>query len=182
MKPFRTALLLAAGLAFSASVLAQAWPSKPIRMIIPYPPGGATDILGRLISSKLAPMINAFYLDSGRLRQLHVDSLEDMRTARTVWMDFFEATKEERAWAKEAYGFKLPDDDEEDEEVGDIEASARFFVEESGELHVRSDFFLLGDEGGENLRVSFVLKDDILFSVHSEDLASFRLLRLRARS
>ena len=58
MKPFRTALLLAAGLAFSASVLAQAWPSKPIRMIVPYPPGGATDILGRLISAKLGPLIN----------------------------------------------------------------------------------------------------------------------------
>ena len=42
---------------FSAGSEAQAWPSKPIRMIIPYPPGGATDILGRLISQKLAPML-----------------------------------------------------------------------------------------------------------------------------
>jgi len=58
MKPVRTLALFAAGLAFSASVLAQAWPSKPIRMIIPYPPGGATDILGRLISAKLGPLIN----------------------------------------------------------------------------------------------------------------------------
>lgn len=127
-------------------------------------------------------MINAFYLESGRLRQWPTGSLEDMRSARTVWMDFFEATTEELKWARETYGFKLPDDDPEDEEVGDIEASARFFVEESGALHIRSDFFLLGDDGGENLRVSFVLKDNVLFSVHSEDLASFRLLRLRARS
>ena len=59
MKPFRTIALIAAGLAFSASVLAQAWPAKPIRMVIPYPPGGATDILGRLISSKLGPLLNA---------------------------------------------------------------------------------------------------------------------------
>ena len=58
MKPVRTLALFAAGLAFSASVLAQAWPSKPIRMIIPYPPGGATDILGRLISAKLGPLVN----------------------------------------------------------------------------------------------------------------------------
>ncbi len=36
---------------------AQSWPTKPLRMIIPYPPGGATDILGRLISAKLGPMI-----------------------------------------------------------------------------------------------------------------------------
>jgi magnesium transporter len=127
-------------------------------------------------------VINAFELDSGRLRQMLVDSLEDMRAARPVWVDFDEATDEERAWARETYGFNLPDDDEEDEEVGDIEASARFFMEDTGELHIRSDFFLLGDQGGENLRVAFVLKDDILFSVHSEDLPVFRLLRLRARS
>ena len=127
-------------------------------------------------------MINAFELESGRLRQMLVDSLEDMRAARPVWVDFDEATDEERAWARETYGFKLPDDHEEDEAVGDIEASARFFMEDTGELHIRSDFFLLGDQGGENLRVAFVLKDDILFSVHSEDLPVFRLLRLRARS
>jgi magnesium transporter len=127
-------------------------------------------------------MINAFELESGRLRQVLVDSLEDMRAARPVWVDFDEATDEERAWACETYGFNLPDDDEADEEVGDIEASARFFMEDTGELHIRSDFFLLGDQGGENLRVAFVLKDDILFSVHSEDLPVFRLLRLRARS
>ncbi len=126
-------------------------------------------------------MINAFELESGRLRQLVVDSLEDMRAARPVWVDFDEATDEERAWAFEHYGFKLPDD-EEGEEVGDIEASARFYMEGTGELHMRSEFFLLGDEGGENLRVAFVLKDDVLFSVHAEDLPVFRLLRLRARS
>jgi tripartite-type tricarboxylate transporter receptor subunit TctC len=40
-----------------AWALAQAWPAKPVRMIIPYPPGGATDILGRLISQKLSPML-----------------------------------------------------------------------------------------------------------------------------
>lgn len=57
MKPLRTLAVLAAGLAFSAAALAQAWPAKPVRMIVPYPPGGATDILGRLISAKLGPMI-----------------------------------------------------------------------------------------------------------------------------
>jgi tripartite-type tricarboxylate transporter receptor subunit TctC len=32
---------------------AQAWPAKPVRMVIPFPAGGATDIIGRVIAQKL---------------------------------------------------------------------------------------------------------------------------------
>ncbi len=42
---------LATGLPLSAA--AQAWPSKPVRMVIPFPAGGATDIIGRVIAQKL---------------------------------------------------------------------------------------------------------------------------------
>jgi len=33
---------------------AQSWPSKPLHMIVPFPPGGAVDILGRAVSQKLS--------------------------------------------------------------------------------------------------------------------------------
>ena len=33
---------------------AQAWPAKPIRMVVPYPPGGPTDIVARVVGQKLS--------------------------------------------------------------------------------------------------------------------------------
>lgn len=51
MKKLRT-LLLALALA-PALALAQAFPSKPVRMIVPFPPGGATDIIARMVAAKM---------------------------------------------------------------------------------------------------------------------------------
>lgn len=63
----------------------------------------------------------------------------------------------------------------------DLEESARFYEEDNGELHIRSDFLIDDEDGPRNVRVAFILKDNVLFAIHEEDLPVFRLLRLRAR-
>jgi tripartite-type tricarboxylate transporter receptor subunit TctC len=47
---------LALGLALAASAGAQSWPQKPVRFIVPFPPGGATDISARLLGQELQDM------------------------------------------------------------------------------------------------------------------------------
>jgi tripartite-type tricarboxylate transporter receptor subunit TctC len=44
---------LAVVLSFGAALALAAYPDKPIRLIVPYPPGGATDVIGRIIALKL---------------------------------------------------------------------------------------------------------------------------------
>lgn len=46
-------LLLAALLCAAGAVHAQAWPAKPIHLVVPFTPGGSSDILGRAIAQKL---------------------------------------------------------------------------------------------------------------------------------
>jgi tripartite-type tricarboxylate transporter receptor subunit TctC len=47
-------VLAALGVAFSFNLQAQDWPNKPIRYIVPFAPGGATDMLGRMVGVGLS--------------------------------------------------------------------------------------------------------------------------------
>ena len=66
--------------------------------------------------------------------------------------------------------------------MGDLESSARFYVEENGEIHLHSVFLLNRQNVPRNVEVAFILHKDILFSVRMEELPVFRMQRLRARS
>lgn len=50
----RAFLLVAGGLGLLPAAGAQDYPSKPIRMIAPYPPGGTSDVVARIVSQKLS--------------------------------------------------------------------------------------------------------------------------------
>jgi tripartite-type tricarboxylate transporter receptor subunit TctC len=54
-RAFAAALALAAA-AWCGSVAAQAYPSKPVRLIVTYPPGGSSDLMGRVLGQKLSDL------------------------------------------------------------------------------------------------------------------------------
>lgn len=62
----RRALLATPVLALPATARAQAWPSRPIRIVLAYPPGGSTDVLARTLAAALAEAIpgSTFVVDN----------------------------------------------------------------------------------------------------------------------
>jgi tripartite-type tricarboxylate transporter receptor subunit TctC len=54
--PFRSLLIKTAGIlvALTTAAAAQQYPTKPVRLIIPFPPGGSNDVVGRLIGNELS--------------------------------------------------------------------------------------------------------------------------------
>ena len=53
----------------------QDWPNRPVRVVCPFPPGGNTDVVGRLITSRLQALLGQpFVLDNrpGEIGRAHV--------------------------------------------------------------------------------------------------------------
>ena len=53
MKQLRVFVLSAFALGFASAVIAQSYPAKPIKIVIPFPPGNTMDIMTRLIGPKM---------------------------------------------------------------------------------------------------------------------------------
>ncbi len=122
-------------------------------------------------------MLNVFTLANGRLFQEEIESDAALAGVNPIWVDLDQPSEDEKRWITERFGLTIPSDAVDD----DIEESARFYEEDNGELHIRSDFLSADGEKRRNVRVAFILFRNVLFSIHTEDLPVFRLLRLRAR-
>ena len=130
-------------------------------------------------------MLNIFTLANGRLFQEEIESLEELSRFQPIWVDLESPTLEDKRWIKQYYGLLIPEDAMDE----DIEESARFYEEDNGELHIRSDFLIADEDEPRTVRCAFILNQHntelksqgVLFSIHDEDVPVFRLLRMRAR-
>ena len=130
-------------------------------------------------------MLNVFTLVNGRLFQEEIESLEELSKFQPIWVDLESPTPEEKQWVRQYFGLLIPDDVMDE----DIEESARFYEEDNGELHIRSDFLIADADEPHTVRVAFILNmlngdlksKGVLFTIHDEDVPVFRLVRLRAR-
>jgi magnesium transporter len=120
-------------------------------------------------------MLMAFTLSKGLLEQVAINAATDL-IPEVIWVDAIAPTDEERAWMREAYNQELPTIDD----LYEIEATSRFYENEHG-LHISSYFLNYADENSENISAAFVFNGERLFTLREEELAAFRLFRLRAR-
>jgi tripartite-type tricarboxylate transporter receptor subunit TctC len=60
----RLALALAAASVLGTAAHAQAWPAKPVRLIVPFPAGGGTDLISREVANKVASSGYTFVVDN----------------------------------------------------------------------------------------------------------------------
>jgi magnesium transporter len=138
-------------------------------------PIAVLQILGKQDYKTEKSRVKAFGLLDGRLHEVSINTPQDLE-AKPIWIDLLAPTFEDRIWLGDIFGIEFPDPDK----LSDLESSARFYVEENGEIHLHSDFLLDKDDVSHNVVVAFILYQDILFSIRKEELPIFRLQRLRA--
>ncbi len=148
---------------------------QPILLEVPI---SVLQILGKQDYKTEKSRVKAFNLYEGRLHEISINKPQDLLDAKPIWIDLVAPTFEDRIWVGDIFGIDFPDP----EHLSDLESSARFYVEENGEIHLHSDFLLDKEDVSRNIVVAFILYKDILFSIRKEELPVFRLQRLRALS
>jgi magnesium transporter len=137
-----------------------------------------TDMFAEIKHRTRNAIIRVFDLHEGRLRQTAIETKEDLANIKPVWIDLVMPEDEQLEWANDLFGVELPNP----RDLTDLETSARFYVEDNGDIHLHSDFLLDFKDESRNVAVAFVLNKETLFSVRDKELPVFRLQRLRARA
>ena len=55
MSAIRIACLVFTALMLASAAAAQSYPAKPVRLVVPYPPGGSNDVLSRITAQAMTP-------------------------------------------------------------------------------------------------------------------------------
>lgn len=122
-------------------------------------------------------MLRFFGFADGKLVEHKLgDKLLDYAISNTGWIDAQDTSDEERERLEVLLHTELPESDD----VEEIESSARYFTDSSG-IHVHSLFVMQSEGRMDTTTVAFILQPDRLITVREQELADFRLLRMRAR-
>ena len=57
-----TSVAITLGLSAAMAAQAQSWPSKPVTLLVPFPPGGSTDMIARTLGAKLQEKLGATFI------------------------------------------------------------------------------------------------------------------------
>ena len=66
-KNFARALALAAGCSLAGVCAAQDWPTRPVRVVVPFAPGGPVDIIARIVGAKLSDAFGQQFIVENRM-------------------------------------------------------------------------------------------------------------------
>jgi magnesium transporter len=118
-------------------------------------------------------VITAYTCEDGRLVATAVSRKEQLVPA-ACWLDMENPSDDELDWVAEVYDQPLPSMDA----LAEIEASSRFFQDESG-LHIRTYFLLEATDRPYNVTAAFIVNNGHLFTLRDAVLMSFEEYRNR---
>lgn len=120
-------------------------------------------------------MLRIFHIQNHSLTECKDTSNPNLFLS-AIWIDAHAPNEMETDRLSSLLQTEIPDQDDVDE----IESSARYFSDKSG-MHVRSLFLTQSEGRHHTTTVAFILQEDRLITIREDDLADFRLLRMRIR-